>query len=165
MRQNITITLLIIIVILISIHIYNLFKTEQNIEPFKLNYEKITTPDLYVSESKFLKNERGLYSGKPYKKGELEYLCPTIKFSASDYQKHGKHTPAHDHFFRGFDNYELISLGYGTLMNHNEEKQNMTWKVINNDLIKFYNIRDIEKDDELFVNYGSNYWRNRQNKK
>ena len=54
MKQNITIILLITIVILISIHIYNLFKTVQDIEPFKLNYEKLQHR-MYMFIFEFLK--------------------------------------------------------------------------------------------------------------
>ena len=59
----------------------------------------------------------------------------------------------------------LVSLGHCSLINHSEKKQNCTWNVSKDDnTITFYAIKPIKKGEELYTNYGKEYWNNKINK-
>jgi len=53
----------------------------------------------------------------------------------------------------------VIALGFGSLYNHSDNF-NLTWKNdTKNELFVFYTIKDIKKDEELFIYYGNeSYW-------
>jgi SET domain-containing protein len=117
-----------------------------------------------VKESKFLKKKsRGLYATKNYKKDDTIEICPTLIMNKKQVTKDNV---LNDHFFKGkIGNNELVSLGYCSLINHSIEKQNVTWKIGENDeYITIIAIKDINKGEELFSNYGKAYWNSRNKK-
>ena len=60
----------------------------------------------------------------------------------------------------------LVCLGYGAMYNHSR-KPNLKYRYSNNELpncLDFVAIRDIRKDEELFITYGRKWWRGRDKK-
>ena len=71
-----------------------------------------------------------------------------------------------NHFFKGNNKKNnLVSLGYCSIINHSDTKQNCSWKVSKDDnTLSFYAIKPIKKGEELYTNYGKGYWANKNNK-
>ena len=140
----------IVVSITLTLIISNLKK-----EPFvnNLNFE--------VKDSVLLNNgERGLFAQKSYKKGDLIETCPTLIMKNNEVSDSNI---INEHFFQGNkESNSILSLGYCSLLNHSIEKQNCMWKVGKNDkTIKMFAIDDINKGDELYLNYGDDYWSNK----
>lgn len=57
----------------------------------------------------------------------------------------------------GSDNY-VIGLGYLSLYNH-DDCNNCVWATVDNG-IYVHTLRKISSGEELFINYGSGYWKN-----
>ena len=150
-KFNTKLCLLLFLIIVISLYFSIKYKTEK----FDLNIE--------VKESSLLgKGERGLFAKKNYKKGEIIEVCPTLSMNPTNIPKSNI---LFDHFFKGNNNNSLLSLGYCSIINHSKDKQNCSWKVSNNNDITMYALRDIKSGEELYSNYGNNYWKNKNNQK
>ena len=115
-----------------------------------------------VRDSKLIDGERGLFAEKHYKENDTIDICPTVKIPHENLDATSR---LNDYVFQSIndDDHVLVAMGYCGVMNHSEEKQNATW-VIDKDTesIKMYAIRDIEPGEEFYVNYGEEYWNERQ---
>ena len=87
----------------------------------------------------------GVFTLEPLKKGEIVCECPTIKVKSGELLK----------YIFDEDNTPYLCLGFGTLFNHSDTP-NLDYKV-ENDLIIFFTTRDIDIDEELFIDYGEEY--------
>lgn len=138
----------------------NIFKFE-----FKENFDNIL--NFSIQDSLILKKgERGLFANKNYKKDEVIEICPTLKMKQNEVSSSNI---LNHHFFEANnlnnENNSLVSLGYCSLINHSKDKQNCTWKVSKDDnKIYMYAIKPIKKGEELYSNYGDNYWQNKNYK-
>merc|ERR1711879_998202 len=57
----------------------------------------------------------------------------------------------------------VLALGNGALYNHQHPDCNLEWGWLEGfDIIEFRATRDIQEGEELFISYGSNYWKDRQ---
>lgn len=143
-----------LIVFIIVFFIFNSFNYQET-------FVDMIPKGIEVKDSKYLNNKsRGLYATKDFKKDDIVEICPTLIMKKKQVTKDNI---INDHFFKGNirDN-ELLSLGYCSIINHSEEKQNVTWTVSNDDeTITILAIKNIKKGDELFSNYGSQYWNSR----
>jgi SET domain-containing protein len=145
-----------LILFLIFVIIFFSYINSKKIESF------INNLDFSIKDSEILeKGERGLFARKNYKKGDIIENCPTLKMGRNDLPN--KNNILHHHFFKAHDlNYSLVSLGYCSIINHSNDKQNCTWRVSKDDNnIIMYAIKDIKKGEELYSNYGDNYWSNK----
>ena len=53
-------------------------------------------------------------------------------------------------------------MGYGMMYNHSDEA-NSEWEIDDdNRFVRFTALRDISKGDEIFQNYGTDYWKTRE---
>lgn len=143
---------LIIIFNLINIFIY------YNKEPFtnKLFFE--------IKDSYLLgKGERGLFATKDYKKDEIIEICPTLQMEQNEVSNSNI---LNNHFFQANNKKKsLVSLGYCSIINHSNSKQNCSWRVGKDDnTIIMYAIKPIKKGEEFYSNYGNQYWSNKNNK-
>ena len=149
-----------------------------NIKVSKLNMPNTSTSvapqcdiNVEVKKSRLLdgKTERGLFATKDFNEGEIIEECPTLMLDANDMSNE---TYLHNYFFSGnfkdqeeLENKRLVAFGYCSMINHSDEKQNCTWKVSpDNSTVSMYAIRDIKKGEELFSNYGEEYWNSKNNK-
>jgi SET domain-containing protein len=53
-------------------------------------------------------------------------------------------------------------LGYGSIFNHADDHNTEYWHDTDRDLIVFHSIRDIAAGEQLFVNYGKDWWETRE---
>ena len=149
---------LIIIVCLILFLIVLVKKKRESFSFQQLNVEVKKSPYLNYKS-------RGLFATKDYKKGDIIEECPTLIIDDKTYKK-TINTIYSDHYFKGnIGKNQLLSLGYCSIINHSDEKQNCSWLVSDDDeKITVYAIKNINKGEELFSNYGKLYWKSRSNK-
>lgn len=120
----------------------------------------ICNKTLYISESRL--GGRGVFAGKPFKKGDIVEVCPVIidKRSLID----AKSNLINYTFSAGKDGdveNVAIAFGYGSLYNHSDSN-NVRWQVDpGKKIITFEALRGINKDEELLVTYGNKYWETR----
>jgi len=53
-------------------------------------------------------------------------------------------------------------LGWGSIFNHSDEHNIEYWHDIERDLIIFYTIKDVASGEQLFINYGDDWWETRE---
>ena len=101
---------------------------------------------------------RGVFAEKDFKKGEVIEVCPLI----TDYKKNFASSKIKDYTFKSKfkPDQEVIVFGMCSMYNHsndfnvlhNQDPENMIYTAA----------RDIKKGEELYVNYGYNYWNSRK---
>lgn len=143
--------LVIFVIILIGIL---LLKTSNN-----CSVEKMTNinQNLYIKTSKLGgKYGRGVFSNKKYEIGDTIELAPYIEDITSNYKG-----VIRDYIFKKSANSDksVVAFGYGSMYNHSDTP-NASWKV-NDDYVKISCIKPINKDEEIFLSYGSQYWSSR----
>jgi len=118
-----------------------------------------------IKNSEILKDERGMFATKSYKKDEIIEECPTIKIKNTEIEIM---SALNDYVFASYndENMVLFPLGYCGTLNHSDEKQNATWKISPDDKnIIVHAIKNINEGEEIYVNYGNGYWSERSKKK
>lgn len=107
---------------------------------------------------KYINDEKGygVFCNQKIEKDEIieDCYCLLVHNTISDYEPY--------YFYYKGDS-KLLPLGFGCIYNHSDSA-NIGWKVIdeNKKIIRFYAINDIEINDELCHNYGSNYCKKRK---
>lgn len=64
-----------------------------------------------------------------------------------------------DYVFRLDDKHSMIAFGFGSLYNHSNNPS-IEYKV-KNDRVEYYTIKNIYQDEEIFISYGLDWWKNR----
>ena len=162
------IVILSIISILFICNKCNILETFGNSDTLD-SLDKLDTLDNYknnldfdIKDSLILKKgERGLFATKNYEINDIIEICPTLKMNSCEV---AESNILNHHFFKANNsnnqNNSLVSLGYCSLINHSQEKQNSSWKVSSDDnTIIMYAIKPIKKGEELYSNYGEGYWK------
>ena len=54
-----------------------------------------------------------------------------------------------------------LPLGCGSIFNHSDEHNTEYWHDTERDLIVFYTIKDVSAGEQLFINYGKDWWETR----
>ena len=57
--------------------------------------------------------------------------------------------------------YYSLVLGWGSLFNHSYDHNTEYWHDTDRDLIVFHTIKKVSAGDQLFVNYGKEWWDSR----
>jgi uncharacterized protein len=100
-------------------------------------------------------HNKGVFSNYDIKKGDLVEVAPYIIINDK--------TPVLNYvFFYTKKKYYCFVLGYGSMYNHSAD-YNLDFYV--NDVdhdFEYYAKRDIKKGEELFINYGSEFWTSRK---
>lgn len=60
------------------------------------------------------------------------------------------------------ENYYSMVLGWGSLFNHADNHNTEYWHDQERDLIVFHTIRDVSAGEQLFINYGCQWWQSRE---
>ena len=107
---------------------------------------------IYLSRSKIPKAGRGVFAGKPIKKGEVIEGCPVFVLPRKDYPI-AKKTALRNYYFMWGKTTSAICFGYGSFYNHSYEPNATYKKRIKEKVIEFTSIKDIKKDEEITVNY------------
>ena len=116
------------------------------------------TNKISVKQSLISGGGRGVFAEKDFKKGEVIEVCPLI----TDYKKNFEKSKIKDYTFKSKfkPDQEVIVFGMCSMYNHsdnfnvghNQDPENMIYIAS----------RDIKKGEELYVNYGTNYWNSRK---
>lgn len=117
--------------------------------------KKIFTSDkVYVSKSKIANAGRGVYAGRDIKKGKIIEVCPVIEVPKYDTSNLTESILVTYFFYFGKKREQLVvALGFGSIYNHTYTP-NATYKKKHKDkVIEFIALKDINKNDEITVNY------------
>ena len=123
-------------------------------------------PDLTPPENKIAVADspihgQGVFAVTDIKKGELIERCPYIVIDDDDLQDENR---LNDYLFTSPDvstDY-LVVMGYGMMYNHSDDA-NAEWEIdSDNRFVRFSAARDIKKGEEIFQNYGEEYWKTRE---
>ncbi len=58
--------------------------------------------------------------------------------------------------------YFSLPLGWGSIFNHADEHNTEYWHDTERDLIVFHTIKDVSAGEQLFINYGKDWWETRE---
>lgn len=105
-----------------------------------------------VDTSKELKNIRGVFADAPIAEGEVIEVCPTILVPDEEMADLSK-TVMTKYEFEWDDTTEAVVLGYGSLYNHSTTPNVEFDKDYDAGTMIFTALRDIEKDEELYIDY------------
>ena len=97
---------------------------------------------------------RGVFAQQNFKKGEVIESCPVIVLPAEEIDSL-ELTELYNYYFAwGPDSKDAaIALGYGSLYNHSYNPNARYYKDFENGLLKYVCIRDIQKGEEITINY------------
>jgi len=97
---------------------------------------------------------RGVFATKSYLKGELVEVSPIIRLNKEDTLKIDD-TDLYNYYYSwGNENDQAaIALGYGSLFNHSYSPNMKYIKQITKKEIHFIALRNIEKSEQLLINY------------
>jgi SET domain-containing protein len=103
----------------------------------------------------------GVFAKKDIRKGGIIEECPFI-FSAAE-EKNPAEIQAY--LFAGdTDDVTVIILGYGCVYNHSAKHSANYYSDDDRGIITFVASRTIKKDEEIFIDYGKQYWKSRGKK-
>ncbi len=102
---------------------------------------------------------RGVFATRDIKKGEIIEDAPVVLFDRNEV-KPG--TILRDYDIRYDDTRHAMMLGYGAIFNHSDN-HSANWNFVDDKTIRITANKDIKKDQEIFVNYGTQYWASRSN--
>ncbi|HHV24204.1 MAG TPA: SET domain-containing protein-lysine N-methyltransferase [Methanosarcina sp.] len=97
---------------------------------------------------------RGVFAQRNFKKGEVIESCPVIVLPAEEIDTL-ELTQLYNYYFAwGPESKDAaIALGYGSLYNHSYTPNARYYKDFDNSLLKYVCIRDIQKNEEITINY------------
>ena len=104
----------------------------------------------YISDSLIQNAGFGVFAGKNYKKGDTVEISPFIEIDSND----SIHAYTFDSHLN--QNKKLVMLGKASLINHSEDNNIIFENLDNSRLMNFYAVKNIQKDDELYLKYGNN---------
>lgn len=126
--------------------------------PAKLD---LTVPENKITVADSPIHGQGVFALVDIKKGEVIERCPYIVIDDDDLQEENR---LNDYLFTSPDagtDY-LVVMGYGMMYNH-DDNANSEWEIDqDNRFVRFTATRDIKKGDEIFQNYGEEYWKTRE---
>ena len=116
------------------------------------------TEKISVRQSLIPNGGGGVFAEKDFKKGEVIEVCPLL----TDYKKNFEKSKIKDYTFKSKfkPDQEVIVFGMCSMYNHSD-KFNVLHNQDTENMI-FTAARDIKKGEELYVNYGNDYWNSRK---
>ena len=150
--------ILIFIIILVFIYytFFNKIYKNKEIDNEKLiNSIPYLTPDSIIKESSIEGGGRGVFSTRSYNIGELIEVCPCIKQE----EKYGNGN-IDKYLFYYNKKHSIIAFGFCSIYNHKDDP-NAKWTIVNKDQMKIVALKYIEPGEEIFVSYGTNYFKDR----
>lgn len=118
-------------------------------------------PDIKITVADSPVHGQGVFALVDIKKGEVIERCPYIVIDDDDLQDENR---LNDYLFTSPDastDY-LVVMGYGMMYNHHD-KANSEWEIDeDNRFVRFTAMRNIKKGEEIFQNYGEEYWKTRE---
>lgn len=116
--------------------------------------KRFPSQKIYISSSKIITGERGVFAKEVIKKGRIIEICPIIEICANDTAAiHEESLVTYMFYFGKKKERSLIALGYGSLYNHTTNP-NAIYKIEPDEqTIIFTAQKNIEKDEEITVCY------------
>lgn len=114
-----------------------------------------TAGDLYIAWSPL--GGRGVFAGRAFQKGELIERCPYLRLDADDVDG-----LLNDYVFDDGADAVVLPLGYGMLYNHASPGNLEHYDVEDDTVFEYYATRDIAKNEELCLDYGTEWWDTRE---
>jgi SET domain-containing protein len=111
------------------------------------------TVNIYLADSEIENANRGIFAASEIKEGDLIESCPIIFTTEEDYPLLKQTMLRNYYFLNEPENRSAIALGYGSLYNHSYEPNATYKKRLEEGFIDFYALKDIQKDEEVTVNY------------
>ncbi len=117
---------------------------------------------IYISQSKMPKAGRGVFARVDIKKGEIIERCPVIEVPKHDIASLRESILVTYFYYFGKNKQRLVVvLGFGSIYNHTYTP-NATYKEkYKEKAIDFVALKEIKKDEEITVNYGSGNTKNK----
>lgn len=114
---------------------------------------KIKSPkNLYIANSQVPEAGRGVFTSVSIKENEIIETCPVLVLPRKDYPQ-VKKTILRNYYFLWGKSTSAICFGYGSFFNHSYAPNATYKKKIKNQTIEFIALKNIEKDEEITVNY------------
>jgi SET domain-containing protein len=113
-------------------------------------------PCLYISNTKKMGN--GVFTSEPIKANTIIEISPVIVMKQKE-RKLLDQTLLHDYIFEWGENRRqcCMALGYVPLYNHSFNSNCEYEMEYENEVIKVKSVRNIEKGEELFINYNGTF--------
>lgn len=119
------------------------------------NFKEQHNNNIYIDKSKIGgKYGRGVFANKKYNKNDIIEEAPYIKDKLNNFNGISR-----DYVFNTPDGNVALGFGYTSLYNHSD-KPNATW-YFNDDKIIIKSNKLIEKNHEILISYGNDYWKSR----
>lgn len=121
---------------------------------FNINREHQTIDGVktYISISTI--HKRGIFAKSKINSGDIIEFCPVIEIPTDHIQQLRQTALINYYFMWGSDlNAGAVALGYGSIYNHSYEPNANFRIIIKEQIIEITAIRNIEKDDEITINY------------
>lgn len=133
-----------------------LWSSMGRIEGFTSEQADVTkTKQVYVAKS--CTGGRGVFAGGDISKGDLIEACPMLV----DVQDTINRGVISDYLFKVDDQKAGLAMGNCSLFNHHDQP-NASWRVDpKRELLMVTATKDIKQGQEIFISYGSGYWKTR----
>lgn len=148
--------LIIFAIILLGIILLTYCKKE---EMSNIQLNNYANSNIYLKSSELGgKYGRGVFANKNYEIGDIIELAPYIEDSTNNFKG-----VIRDYMFSKNDDriISVIAFGFASMYNHSDIS-NAEWKIDDNFVI-IKCVKPIKKDEEIFINYGNQYWETRNN--
>ena len=99
---------------------------------------------------------RGVFASQSYSKGDIIEICPTILQKELD-----TGGPIDDYAYHYDSKYDLIAFGFCSIYNHKDDP-NAKWYILNANQMKIKAVKPIQSGEEIFISYGSDYFKTRK---
>lgn len=114
----------------------------------------IRSPKLYIAKSRIPKADRGVFAQESFRSGDIIEVCPILDVPDRDYENMKKTILRNYYFMWNDENTKaVLALGYGMLYNHSYHPNATYQKDHVNSTVTFRAITDIQKNEEITVNY------------
>lgn len=117
--------------------------------------ENKTLPSTYVSNTE--NKGRGIFAGRRVLKGEIVEKALVIILTEEDVELIKQMTLSH-YYYSWKEDHGAVALGNGSIYNHSPNPNVDFNPDYVNEVIVYTANRDIEKDEELLINYDVDLW-------
>ena len=109
--------------------------------------------NIQVKKSKI--HGKGIFAINDIKKNNIIEICNILEVKRRKVKG-----IFNDYVFKKSKKKSFLALGYGSLYNHADDNNAIVQ--LQNDILYIIAVKDIKKGEEIFINYGDDYWRSRK---
>jgi len=113
--------------------------------------------NLYVKESSLFNIGFGVFTNSKIKKYDIIEIAPVILLERSFIMNNPSEINNYTFKNNNDTSKSIFALGYGGVYNHSDNP-NVFYKYLGDRKMIYIALTDINKDEELFVSYGKNWW-------